>query len=226
MARKKLIRSIEYPYHVTLRCNNREWFKLPLERVWQLITQELYKVALLGDAKIHAFVLMGNHLHLLISTPGWDLGKVMAEFGSSATRNFNLISGRSGHLFGGRYHWSIIQSSLHYACVFKYIYRNPVRAGIVERAEAYRFSTLHGLMGSSHLPLPIHYSEVDRRGPSFIPEIDDLLDWLNQPFKKEEQEAIGKGLRRKVFSLPRDRKTRAPIELAFSPTEKPMTITT
>ena len=159
---------------------------------------------------------MGNHLHLLISTPGWGLDKVMAEFGSGVTRTFNLISGRSGHLFGGRYRWSIIQSPLYYACAFKYVYRNPVRAGIVERVESHEFSTLHGLLGKAHLPFPIHFCELDRKGFSYIPEdLIEMLEWLNKPFKKEEQEAIGKGLRRKVFKLPIDRSLRAPIELSM-----------
>jgi REP element-mobilizing transposase RayT len=216
MARKPLIRSTELPYHVTLRCNNREWFKLPLERVWKLITDELYRISILGDAKVHAFVLMGNHLHLLISTPGWSLDKVMAEFGSAVTRTFNLLSGRSGHLFGGRYHWSIIQSPLYYACVFKYIYRNPVRAGMVEKVEDHVFSSLHGIFGKSYLPLPIHYCEIERQTVSYIPDdLDEMLSWLNQPFKKEIHEAIGKGLRKKVFKLSNDRSARTPIELSI-----------
>jgi putative transposase len=208
MPRKNLIRSKIFPYHVTLRSNNREWFKLPMDRVWQLMTDELYRISIVGDARVHAFTLMSNHLHLLISTLDWDLGKVMSEFGGSVTRSFNRISGRSGHLFGGRYHWSIIQTSLYYAYAYKYLYRNPIRAGLAERVEDYPFATLNGLLGNSRLPFPVYFPEIERLNFSYIPEgLDDMLLWLNEPFRKEVQEAIAKGLRRKIFELPRDPQT-------------------
>ena len=214
MARKNLIRSQYFPYHVVNRCNNREWFHLPLEQVWQLTTQELYRISLLYGIETHAFVLMSNHFHLLVTTPSDDLGKVMQDFSASVTRTFNRVSGRSGHLFGGRYKWSQIRSPLYYATALKYVYRNPVRAGIVDKVESYPFSTLSGLLGNSHLPVPLHYPRPDNQELSFVPrESDDFVDWFNQPFSKEIQEALDKGFRRKLFELPRDRKTGKVLEL-------------
>jgi putative transposase len=154
-------------------------------------------------ARIHASVLMSNHLHLLISTPEQDLGEVMAYFGRSMTRTFNRVSGRTGHLFGGRYHWTLIQSPLHYAYATKYVYRNPVRAGITSTVEQYPYSSLHGLLGLGTLTFPIHYSELEGQGAgSMLYEFDPLLRWLNQPFRKELLEAIDRGFKRKVLELP------------------------
>jgi REP element-mobilizing transposase RayT len=214
MARKNLIRSSFFPYHVSNRCNNREWFKLPLETVWKVTTTELYRIALMHGVEIHAFVLMSNHYHLLISTPDRDLGIVMSEFGSSVTRTFNTISGRLGHLFNGPYKWSQIQTPNYYSNALKYVYRNPVRAGIVPKVEDYCFSTLPGLLGMQHLPFPLYNPRPEIQGISLVPpDTDSMVDWFNQPFQNEIQSALDRGFRRKVFALPRNQKTGKIIEL-------------
>lgn len=214
MTRKKLIRSPFLPYHVVSRCNNREWFHLPLDVVWRITTSELYRISILYGAQVHAFVLMANHYHLLISTPEADLGVVMKEFNRAITQLFNLFSNRSGHLFGGPYKWTLIEGPTYYANALKYVYRNPVRAQIVGKVEDYPFSTLHGLLGNAPVPVPIFLPRPEIEGFSLIPaDQTDALAWFNQPFLKEELEAIERGFRRKVFELSRDRKTGKLVEL-------------
>jgi putative transposase len=204
MPRKLLIRSKTLPYHVTYRTNNKEWFKLPMEEMWKITSEELYRISILYGAQIHAFTLMSNHLHLLTSTPEADLSKCMEEFAKSVTRTVNLKTGRSGHLFGGRYKWSIIQSPIYYAYALKYVYRNPVRAGIVERVEDYPFSTLQGLLGQTHLPFPLHYPIPDQQLGLVPHEFHDLIDWLNEPFRKELLNAMDQGIQRQIFRLPEE----------------------
>src|SRR4051794_2787456 len=208
MTRKPLIKSDALPYHVVNRCNNREWFKLPMPTVWEVTCSELYRISITYDARVHGFVLMSNHYHLLVSTPTTDLGIVMREFGRSVTGTFNRLSGRTGHLFNGPYKPTLIQSPGHYANALKYIYRNPVRAGITEKVEEYPYSTLHGILGQSHLPVPLHQPLPEKSGVSLLPDdLGCLVDWFNQPFPKESQLAMDRALRRKVFTLPRDQKT-------------------
>jgi putative transposase len=203
MPRKALIRSKRFPYHVFNRVNNREWFPLNMNLVWRLFSEECFRITSLTDAQIHSFVLMSNHYHMLISTPGPDLGLIMQEFGRSVTKTFNLETGRSGHLFGGRYKWTLVDNPIYYSHVYKYVYRNPVRAELVGQVEDYQFSTLNGLLGQSHLPFPL-YVPGDGAGCGLIPETAaDQLLWLNKPFKKEHEEAIRLGLRRLQFELPR-----------------------
>jgi putative transposase len=182
--------------------------------VWEVISTELFRIHLLCGVEIHAFVLMANHYHMLLTTPDRDLGVVMSEFGGSVTRTMNRISGRSGHLFGGPYRWSQIRSANYYANALKYVYRNPVRAGIVARVEDYPFSTLDGLLGGSRLPVPLYNPRPECQGISFVPEqIEDLLEWFNEPFRKEIQELLDKGFRRRVFALPRDPRNLKAVEL-------------
>jgi REP element-mobilizing transposase RayT len=213
MPKRPLVRTRELPYHVYNRVNNREWFQLPMSVVWNLFCRELYRIRYERDVRIHAFVLMSNHFHALLSTYGDDLGVVMQHFGQSVTQTFNFHSGRVGHLFNGTYRWSLIQSPAHYANVMKYCYRNPVKAGITRKVEEYEFSTLHGLTGRAYLPIPIDrpHESVD---DELIPEDSTaLLAWLNRPFINENETKIRMGLRRRVFRVSQERARRAPSDL-------------
>ncbi len=201
MPRQKLILSNSHPYHVVNSTNNREWFPFELELMWEILTDELLFAHYYGGALVHSFVLMANHFHLLISTPGLDLGRVMQQILSSSTRRLNQASGRTGHVFNGPYFRSLIQDSRYYSHAFKYVYRNPVRAGVVRDVTDYRFSTLNGLVGSSHLPFPL-FHPGNGAGDLLIPdETENLLYWLNQPTPKEADAAIRKAYRKSVFKL-------------------------
>lgn len=198
MPRKPLIRSSEFPYHVTARCNNKEPFPVPLLEVWNVFEQQIQRIVERFGCKIHAFVLMPNHFHLLITVPNQDLGMVMQSFMVLVTQKLNSKSGRTGRIFGARYHWSLIDHEQYFDCALKYIYRNPVKARLVERVEAYRFSTIHSVMrgyfDKFELKPPIGHQQL-------IPNEDAtrFMIWLNQAFRSEEESAIKGGLRRLVF---------------------------
>ena len=74
MPRKNLIREPSLPYHVVNQCDNREHFPADLERIWQQFCAGLWEASLLLGARVHSFVLMPNHYHLIISCPERDLG--------------------------------------------------------------------------------------------------------------------------------------------------------
>lgn len=212
MPRKKLIRSDFLPYHVTARSNNRETFPVPIEKLWRIVEDECLALDWLYDAEIHAFVLMPNHFHMLITTPTFDLGKVMNIFMSNVTRAANQFAGRSGHVFGGPYYWSIIQSSRYYGHAFKYVYRNPVKAGICLKAEDYPYSTLRGIFGGSRSAFPIEFSRSALELNLPIHESEAMLNWLNRPFPKEAEELIARGMKLRCFEDLKNRSTRKPYD--------------
>lgn len=201
MPRKKLVLSSNWPYHVTARVSNREHFPGELKFIWKVLTSELQLQTFKRNAKIHAFVLMPNHFHLMISTPDGNITDVMRDVMSSATKIINVKNHRTGHLFGGRYKWSIITNSLYFAHAMKYVYRNPVKAGICEKVAAYPYSTYGGLVGACPLPVSICSPQwkLDR---NLITDPEQLDSWLNTPHKAEENDAIKKALLRKNFKLP------------------------
>ena len=204
MPRRPLIRSSIVPYHVTVRANNREWFQLPLESIWPVFLSYLARAREQFGIQIHAFVLMANHFHLLVTTPNEDLDIVMRYLLSESSRSINRSSGRINHLFGGPYKWSLITNSLYYLHALKYVYRNPIRAGVCKRVEDYKFSTVR----KPHLP-EISPAVFD----SVIPRVGGELDlgWLNLPYRSEEEDCIRRGLYHCEFKLtPANTKKRLP----------------
>ncbi len=200
MARKTLIRSDSYPYHVTARVNNKELFPCDLDFVWDVFSTNLNHINSGFSVKVHAFVLMPNHFHLLLTTPGDDLGVVMKWFMAAITKTINTYSGRTGRVFGARYHWSLIQDMNYFDTALKYVYRNPVKAGIVDRAEDFAYSTLGHALGRSKSEFLVEPPAGIR---SLLPADDSLAfsNWINQPFKYELDERIRIGMRRTRFSL-------------------------
>jgi REP element-mobilizing transposase RayT len=201
--RKPLIYSDQFPYHLTARSNNKEWFYIEMEEAWKVFEVQANILSILFDVQIHSFVLMTNHFHMILTTPQKNIGSAMKYFMRETARQINQISGRINHVFGNRYHWTLIKHPLHYAHTLKYVYRNPIRAGLCTRVEDYPFSSLRGLFGQSHLPFFIKPSGTSIS--SLVPDIESqLLKWLNTDYRVEHYDAIHKALRRFVFELPRN----------------------
>jgi putative transposase len=91
---------------------------------------------------IHAYVLMGNHLHLLL-TPQQDqcLPKMMQAVGRSYVQVFNKMHARTGTLWEGRYRCTLIQTDRYLLACMAYIDLNPVRAHMVAQPEDYAWSS-------------------------------------------------------------------------------------
>jgi REP element-mobilizing transposase RayT len=199
MPRKPLIRVRNYPYHVTARCNNKEPFPCSLQTAWNIISQEINEITEKFQCKIHAFVLMPNHFHLLLTTPQEDLGVIMKEFLMNITKKMNTNTRRSGRIFVSRYHWSLIDDDQYYDCALKYIYRNPVKAKLVDGVEQYQFSSLKFVLENEFVSFPVeppvgHAHNIPQENSA------EFLRWLNRPFNHEQQEAIKKGFNKTRFA--------------------------
>ncbi|OOG21490.1 hypothetical protein B1C78_16120, partial [Thioalkalivibrio denitrificans] len=99
--------------------------------------------------RVHAYCLMTNHVHLLL-TPGEtvsDIGKLMKALAGRATRYRNKREGRTGTLWESRYKSSPVQSEGYLLACDRYIELNPVRAWMVSEAEAYAWSSFAQRMG-------------------------------------------------------------------------------
>jgi putative transposase len=90
---------------------------------------------------LHAYVLMGNHYHLIGETPEANLSAIMHSINGAYTTYFNKKRKRSGHLFQGRYKAILIDHDSYLLELSRYIHLNPVKAGMVERPEDYAFSS-------------------------------------------------------------------------------------
>ncbi len=198
MPRRPLTLTNRFPYHVTSRSNNKEWFYIPTEEVWSIFSEALSKVV--NDYQVHifAFVLMSNHFHLILETPQSNLGDVMRNLLTAVSKGIQRPAQRINHVFGGRYKWSLLDTVYSTAYVLKYVLRNPVRAGISETVESYPFSSLNL---NSTMPI------VSGIGPmwSTVPKARiEILNWLNLPAQPALEGQIGLGLRRSKFEFSKD----------------------
>ena len=97
---------------------------------------------------IHAYVLMGNHVHLLVSAP--RPGAVSATLHRSTqcyVQAFNHRHRRTGTLWEGRFKSCLVATDDHLLRVYRYIERNPVRAGMVSAPNEYAWSSVHVNLG-------------------------------------------------------------------------------
>ena len=79
-----------------------------------------------------AWCLMDNHVHLLVCCPLDSLSAMMRRLNSGYALYFNLVHGRSGHLFQGRFLSEPVDSDEYLFTVIRYIHQNPIKAGITE----------------------------------------------------------------------------------------------
>ena len=93
------------------------------------------------EIDIFAYVLLGNHYHILLRTNRTNLSKSMQWLGVTYTRRFNIRHDRVGHLFQGRFKSIIVQNNAYLMRLSCYIHRNPLRAGIIDRLADYRWSS-------------------------------------------------------------------------------------
>ncbi len=134
---------IEYPgalYHVLSRGNERREILVD-DDDRRMFLDTLGEMAERFELDIAAYVLMGNHYHLLLRTRRANLSKSMQWFGVTYTNRFNSLNSHSGHLFQGRFKSMIVQNDAYLLRLSYYIHRNPVRAGVVERLIDYRWSS-------------------------------------------------------------------------------------
>jgi putative transposase len=96
--------------------------------------------------KCHAWCLMTTHYHLLLMTPEPNIALGMQYLNSRYAEGFNHRYGLRGHLFEGRYAHRLIETDEHLVRTYRYIARNPVRAGICERASDWPWSSYSGLV--------------------------------------------------------------------------------
>jgi putative transposase len=141
MARLARVNVAGYPYHIIQRGNNRQCiFTSDAER--ETMRQLLAENARRFDVAIHAYVLMDNHFHLLVTPNGAvGLSPMMQSVGRTYVRYFNDRHQRSGTLWEGRYKSALVQTERYLMACMIYLDLNPVRAGIVSRPQDYSWSS-------------------------------------------------------------------------------------
>lgn len=129
------------PQHVIVRGNNRAEI-FCAEEDYQFYLEKLKLACDKHRCQLHAYVLMTNHVHMLI-TPQEDdaLSKVMQMLGRYYVQYFNYTYKRTGTLWEGRYKATLIDSEVYLLTCMRYIELNPVRANMVAQPSDYPWSS-------------------------------------------------------------------------------------
>lgn len=153
--------------HVIQRGNNRT----PIFRAegdYRYYLEKLQGASDKHQCAIHAYVLMGNHVHLLV-TPGTEdgIGKMMQMVGRYYVQYFNYCYKRTGTLWEGRYRATLIDSEHYLLTCMRYIELNPVRAqGLVEHPSEYPWSSYRFNALGNQDALVTPHPEYQRLGTS------------------------------------------------------------
>jgi putative transposase len=147
MARKPRIEFEGAFYHVITRGNQRQ-------RVFKDRDDYERYLKILGNYKIqydyilYAYVLMSNHVHLLIETKEKPLSRILQGINQSYTIYFNKRYGMVGHLFQGRYKAILCEKDAYLLSLVKYIHLNPIRARVVKSLDEYPWSSHRYYIGT------------------------------------------------------------------------------
>ena len=143
MPRKPRFNLLGIPQHVIQRGNNREPC-FYAEEDYRRYLNDLHESAVKFKCKVHAYVLMTNHVHLLV-TPMADYGvsQMMQALGRRYVYYINRTYKRTGTLWEGRYKSSLIDSDHYLFTCMRYIELNPVRASMVDHPGEYKWSSYH-----------------------------------------------------------------------------------
>lgn len=131
------------PWHIIQRGNNRS-VCFYAEDDFQFYLHYLDEFAIKFGCAIHAYVLMTNHVHLLLTPQRPDSASLlMKHLGQRYVQYVNRTYRRTGTLWEGRFRSCLTQTEDYVLACYRYIELNPVRAGMVKQPQDYRWSSYH-----------------------------------------------------------------------------------
>jgi REP element-mobilizing transposase RayT len=147
-------------YHVTLRGNNKQGI-LGTDEDKKSFLSSLSKFKSRFGFKLHGFVLMNNHAHLVIAAELIaNISKIMQAVALSYSVKFSRKYSYSGHVWQGRFRSNVIENEKYALKCINYIHNNPVRAGLVKKPGDYFWSSYHFYNGDPDKLKD--YIEIDR----------------------------------------------------------------
>jgi putative transposase len=233
MPRHARLRLAGIPVHLIQRGNNRCACFLH-DRDYRVYLACLTSLSREFACAVHAFVLMTNHVHLLL-TPRESEGvsRLMKHLGQRYVQYFNRRHGRTGTLWEGRYRSCLVDSERYLLACYRYIELNPVRAGLVAHPRDYTWSShlhnaegaistllvphdvYHGL-GRSHSSRCAAYRELlaSDLDPAVVDELRSATNANvalgSARFHSEVEKAVGRPARRGTAGRPRKRPAELP----------------
>lgn len=171
-------------YHITSRGNGKQKIffknndrKIFLSLLWEVVEREKWIC--------YAYCLMDNHYHLLIETTRANLSRGMRELNGIYAQKLNYIRESVGHVFQSRYKSILVEKDNYLLELCRYIALNPVRAGMVENPEDWKWSSYRETLGLTKPPKHLNTSWV-------LKNFDEDIEKSKQKYEKFVLEGIGK----------------------------------
>ncbi|MDP2939497.1 MAG: transposase [Candidatus Omnitrophota bacterium] len=177
MARLARVVALDMPHHIVQRGNRRQnvFFKEEDKQIYFDLLSEESKCSLLD---IWAYCLMDNHVHLIVVPHIKNsLAKGIGTTHRKYTRMINFREGWRGYLWQGRFSSFPVDERYLYAAV-RYVERNPVRAGLVRKAEDYLWSSARAHVNKSETPILTNFYLLE--------EIKDWREYLSEEESPED----------------------------------------
>lgn len=197
---------IDYPnafHHVTCRGNERrEIFRDDRDRT--VFLEKLQSSLEIYSARLHGYVLMNNHFHLMVETPKANLSELVRRVNVSYSAFYNRRHQRVGHLYQGRFKAIVVEADSYLLELSRYVHLNPVRVGAMERRtykeklgylQKYRWSSLEGYLSARKAKHWVNYDAVlgyvggsRKRYAEFIE--DGLTKGYSTPWQQVEGQVV------------------------------------
>jgi putative transposase len=194
MPRPVRLNIVGVPQHVTQRGNNRQacFFS---ESDYQLYLNLLLAASERHACEIHAYVLMTNHVHLLVTPLALNgVSLLFRDLGRDYVRITNKTYKRTGTMWEGRFKSSLVDSERYCLTCYRYIELNPVRAGMVKLPEEYTWSSFRSNGKGQHDPLLSPHQSWLALGDNDDMRRKSYLNLFDQPIRDKDLQVIRKNI--------------------------------
>ncbi len=159
-------------YHLTARGSNRQSIFLDGEDC-QRFLMRLGRTSQRREWSCLGYCLMGNHIHLVVRGDHGAISDGMRDLLGGHASSFNHRHGRSGHVFGDRFHDVHVGTTHQMHAVLRYVALNPVRAGLVSHPDDWMWSSYAAMVAGV-----IHPGTIDLPSLNGLFGLDDGGAWI------------------------------------------------
>ena len=177
------------PHHITQRGNRREAVFF-VDEDYQTYLQWLGNYSERHQLEILAYCLMTNHIHLVaVPATEYSVAHALRPLHMRYAQRMNRRNHWSGHLWQGRYFSSPMDERYMWAAI-RYVEQNPVRAGMVRKAEDYHWSS-----AASHCR-HLHDTILSNKSPwtKLTDQIEDWSSWLAEGDNRDELDLLRRNI--------------------------------
>lgn len=153
--------------------------------------------------EIHAYCLMGNHVHLLIKDVKGELDLIIKKIAGSYAYYFNWKYERSGHLFQDRFKSEVVKDDSYYLALIRYIHQNPQKANI-SSVQEYQWSSYKEYLGTEkivHTQLALDLLGGCDNFKDYVQKNDDGISFLDVQTKENLTDKKAIDIIKKKFKI-------------------------